>query len=181
MNFRFLISILFWGCFWQFTKWSSSNLISQSSFNYIEKLVCFFLIFKMRLQHLSLFWLQVPGLPTPIENMILRYVKAKADWWTNTAHYNRERIRRGATVDKTVCKKNLGRLTRLYLKVWRFVTYTGHHNYIFVLTHTYLIISISNSNYVFMQIWYREKVLLLHSAVLQSFFLLLLIGLVIWN
>ena len=32
------------------------------------------------------------------------------------AHYNRERIRRGATVDKTVCKKNLGRLTRLYLK-----------------------------------------------------------------
>jgi hypothetical protein len=41
-----------------------------------------------------------------------RYVKMKADWWTNTAHYNRERIRRGATVDKTVCKKNLGRLTR---------------------------------------------------------------------
>ena len=48
--------------------------------------------------------------------MILRYVKAKADWWTSTAHYNRERIRRGAAVDKTVCKKNLGRLTRLYLK-----------------------------------------------------------------
>lgn len=52
----------------------------------------------------------------PIENMILRYVKAKADWWTNVAHYNRERIRRGATVDKTVCRKNLGRLTRLWLK-----------------------------------------------------------------
>jgi hypothetical protein len=33
------------------------------------------------------------------------------------AHYNRERIKRGATVDKTVCKKNLGRLTRLWLKV----------------------------------------------------------------
>ena len=32
------------------------------------------------------------------------------------AHYNRERIRRGATVDKTVCKKNVGRLTRLFLK-----------------------------------------------------------------
>lgn len=61
--------------------------------------------------------IQVPGLPTPVENMILRYVKAKADWWTNSAHYNRERVRRGATVDKTVCKKNLGRLTRLYLKV----------------------------------------------------------------
>ena len=59
---------------------------------------------------------KVPGLPAPVENMILRYVKSKADWWTNVAHYNRERIRRGATVDKTVCRKNLGRLTRLWLK-----------------------------------------------------------------
>jgi hypothetical protein len=40
--------------------------------------------------------------------MILRYVKSKADWWTNSSHYNRERIRRGATVDKTVCKKVSG-------------------------------------------------------------------------
>lgn len=71
----------------------------------------------------------MPGLPTPIENMILRYVKAKADWWTNTAHYNRERIRRGATVDKTVCKKNLGRLTRLYLKAEQ----ERQHNYLKVL------------------------------------------------
>ena len=69
---------------------------------------------------------QVPGLPSPIENMILRYVKMKADWWTNTAHYNRERIRRGATVDKTVCKKNLGRLTRLYLKAEQ----ERQHNYL---------------------------------------------------
>eukprot|EP01129_Flabellula_baltica_P001911 TRINITY_DN11807_c0_g1_i1.p1 TRINITY_DN11807_c0_g1~~TRINITY_DN11807_c0_g1_i1.p1 ORF type:complete len:2342 (+),score=510.21 TRINITY_DN11807_c0_g1_i1:47-7072(+) len=75
-------------------------------------------------QHLSEAWRcwkanipwKVPGLPEPVENMILRYVKAKADWWTNVSHYNRERIRRGATVDKTVCKKNLGRLTRLWLK-----------------------------------------------------------------
>lgn len=59
---------------------------------------------------------KVPGMPAPIENMILRYVKQKADWWTTSAYYNRERIKRGATVDKTVCKKNLGRLTRLYLK-----------------------------------------------------------------
>lgn len=44
---------------------------------------------------------KVPGLPAPVENMILRYVKAKADWWTNVSHYNRERIKRGATVDKT--------------------------------------------------------------------------------
>lgn len=58
--------------------------------------------------------------------MILRYVKSKADWWTNTAHYNRERIRRGATVDKTVCKKNLGRLTRLYLKAEQ----ERQHNYL---------------------------------------------------
>eukprot|EP01084_Bolivina_argentea_P006621 12562_1 len=76
------------------------------------------------LQHLSEAWRcwkanipwKVPGLPSIIESMILKYVKAKADWWTCVAHYNRERIRRGATVDKTVCKKNLGRLTRLYLK-----------------------------------------------------------------
>lgn len=61
--------------------------------------------------------------------MILRYVKMKADWWTNTAHYNRERIRRGATVDKTVCKKNLGRLTRLYLKAEQ----ERQHNYLKVL------------------------------------------------
>lgn len=69
---------------------------------------------------------QVPGLPAPIENMILRYVKMKADWWTNVAHYNRERIRRGATVDKTVCRKNLGRLTRLYLKAEQ----ERQHNYL---------------------------------------------------
>ena len=53
-------------------------------------------------------------------------MQAKADWWTNTAHYNRERIRRGATVDKTVCKKNLGRLTRLYLKAEQ----ERQHNYL---------------------------------------------------
>lgn len=76
------------------------------------------------LQHLSEAWRcwksnipwKVPGLPAPVENIILRYVKSKADWWISVAHYNRERIRRGATVDKTVAKKNLGRLTRLWLK-----------------------------------------------------------------
>ncbi|KAK4237284.1 NUC071 domain-containing protein [Achaetomium macrosporum] len=76
------------------------------------------------LQHLSEAWRcwksnipwKVPGLPVAIENIILRYVKSKADWWISVAHYNRERIRRGATVDKTVAKKNVGRLTRLWLK-----------------------------------------------------------------
>lgn len=42
---------------------------------------------------------KVPGMPTAIENIILRFVKAKSDWWTSVAHYNRERIKRGATVD----------------------------------------------------------------------------------
>ena len=76
------------------------------------------------LQHLSESWRcwkanipwKVPGLAAPIENMILRYVKSKADWWTNASYYNRERIRRGATIDKTLVKKNLGRLVRLWLK-----------------------------------------------------------------
>ncbi|CAJ1381669.1 unnamed protein product [Effrenium voratum] len=86
------------------------------------------------LQHLSEAWRcwkanipwKVPGLPAPIENMILRYVKSKADWWTNATYYNRERIRRGATVDKTTCKKNLGRLTRLWLKAEQ----ERQHNYL---------------------------------------------------
>lgn len=76
------------------------------------------------LSHLSEAWRcwksntpwRVPGMPPAIEALILRYVKAKADWWTNVAHFNRERIRRGATVDKTAAKKNVGRLTRLWLK-----------------------------------------------------------------
>ena len=86
------------------------------------------------LQHLSEAWRcwkanvpwKVPGMPVPVENMILRYVKAKADWWTNVAHYNRERISRGATVDKTVARKNLGRLTRLWLKAEQ----ERQHNYL---------------------------------------------------
>ena len=89
---------------------------------------------KTILQHLSEAWRcwkanipwKVPGLPAPIENIILRYIKAKADWWANAAYYNRERIRRGATVDKTVCKKNLGRLTRLWLKAEQ----ERQHNYL---------------------------------------------------
>ncbi|KAF1990334.1 pre-mRNA-processing-splicing factor 8 [Aulographum hederae CBS 113979] len=85
------------------------------------------------LQHLSEAWRcwksnipwKVPGLPAPIESVVLRYVKSKADWWVSVAHYNRERIRRGATVDKTVAKKNLGRLTRLWLKAEQ----ERQHNY----------------------------------------------------
>lgn len=52
---------------------------------------------KTIMQHLAEAWRcwkanipwKVPGMPGPIENMILRYVKQKADWWTNAAYYNR--------------------------------------------------------------------------------------------
>ncbi len=62
--------------------------------------------------------LKVPDMLDPIQNMILKYVKQKADWRTNSAYYNRERIKRGATVDETVCKKNLDRPTCLYKKTF---------------------------------------------------------------
>jgi hypothetical protein len=58
----------------------------------------------------------VEGMPKQIENIILKYVKMKADWWINSTYLNRDRIKRGTTVDKTLAKKNLGRLTRLYMK-----------------------------------------------------------------
>ncbi|KAG0693638.1 pre-mRNA processing splicing factor 8 [Suillus ampliporus] len=72
---------------------------------------------KTILQHLSEAWRcwkvnipwKVPGMPTVIENIIIRYIKSKADWWCSVAHYNRECICRGAMVDKAVVKKNLGR------------------------------------------------------------------------
>ncbi|QGN13893.1 pre-mRNA-splicing factor 8 [Kluyveromyces marxianus] len=76
------------------------------------------------LQHLSEAWRcwkanipwDVPGMPEPIKNIIERYVKAKADGWISQAHYNRERIKSGTHIEKTVLKKNLGRLTRLWIK-----------------------------------------------------------------
>ncbi|KAI5957199.1 PRP8 [Candida jiufengensis] len=79
---------------------------------------------KTILQHLSEAWRcwkanipwKVPGLPEPIEKIIERYIKAKADGWISVAQYNRERIRKGTHVEKTVAKKNLGRLTRLWIK-----------------------------------------------------------------
>ena len=57
---------------------------------------------KTVLQHLSEAWRcwkanipwKVPGLPKPIESIIERYIKAKADGWISVAHYNRERIRK---------------------------------------------------------------------------------------
>ncbi|SCW03879.1 LAFE_0H01046g1_1 [Lachancea fermentati] len=79
---------------------------------------------KTILQHLSEAWRcwkanipwNVPGMPEPVKNIIERYVRAKADGWVSAAHYNRERIKRGVHVEKTVVRKNLGRLTRLWIK-----------------------------------------------------------------
>jgi pre-mRNA-processing factor 8 len=51
-----------------------------------------------------------------IVSLLLTICHHQANYLNSVAHYNRERIRRGATVDKAVVKKNLGRLTRLYLK-----------------------------------------------------------------
>ncbi|SCU92397.1 LANO_0E00694g1_1 [Lachancea nothofagi CBS 11611] len=79
---------------------------------------------KTILQHLSEAWRcwkaniawNVPGMPEPVKNIIERYIKAKSDGWVSAAHYNRDRIKRGAHVEKTVVRKNLGRLTRLWMK-----------------------------------------------------------------
>lgn len=76
------------------------------------------------LQHLSEAWRcwkanipwDVPGMPVPVKKIIERYVKAKADGWVSGAHSNRERIKKGTHVEKTVLKKNLGRMTRLWIK-----------------------------------------------------------------
>lgn len=76
------------------------------------------------LQHLSEAWRcwkanipwDVPGMPIPVKKIIERYVKAKADGWVSGAHSNRERIKKGAHIEKTVLKKNLGRMTRLWIK-----------------------------------------------------------------
>ena len=81
-------------------------------------------------QFLQLPW-KVPGMgmPAPIKNMILHYIKSKMVLvhWTysgmrefdndfspffDSAHWKRECIRCGATVDKPVVKKNLVQLTR---------------------------------------------------------------------
>ncbi|CAJ0602624.1 unnamed protein product [Cylicocyclus nassatus] len=45
---------------------------------------------------------KVSGLLIGVENMIVRNLEATADWWTNSVYCNRERVRRGATVEKIV-------------------------------------------------------------------------------
>ncbi|KAF7684116.1 Pre-mRNA-splicing factor 8 like protein [Astathelohania contejeani] len=58
----------------------------------------------------------VPGMPEPITRLITKFINEKADWYINNTIYIRNRIRADKTVDKAVAKKNLGRITRLYLK-----------------------------------------------------------------
>eukprot|EP00760_Papus_ankaliazontas_P008488 PhM_4_TR13843/c0_g1_i1/m.79014/K12856/PRPF8, PRP8; pre-mRNA-processing factor 8 len=75
------------------------------------------------LQHFSEAWRRwrsntpwdVPGMSEKIKALITRFVRYKAEWWTTMAHYNRERIKQGRVVDKSVVRKNDGRLTRLKL------------------------------------------------------------------
>ncbi len=55
-------------------------------------------------------------MPPAIENLINKYVRMKADWWINGTHIVRQKIRKGFTLDKTVSKKNVGRLLRLFFK-----------------------------------------------------------------
>ena len=59
---------------------------------------------------------KVPGINPAIEALILRYVKAKASWWTSNTHYQRERIAREGTIDKAIIRKSTARITRLYFK-----------------------------------------------------------------
>jgi pre-mRNA-processing factor 8 len=75
-------------------------------------------------QHMSEAWRcwrsgrpwKVPGMPAPIETIINQFVKSKADHWITHAYRVRERLKRGEYLEKTVVRKNLGRLTRLALK-----------------------------------------------------------------
>ena len=79
---------------------------------------------KTILQHLSEAWRcwkanvpwNVPGMPDPIRKIIEKYIKAKADGWVSLAYQNRDKIKRGEKVEKTAVKKNLGRLTRLWMR-----------------------------------------------------------------
>lgn len=76
------------------------------------------------LQHLSEAWRcwkanvpwRAPGLPLPVQALVERYIQAKADRWSHTTKQTRERIMGGMVVEKTVAKKNLGRMVRMWLK-----------------------------------------------------------------
>lgn len=79
---------------------------------------------KVVMEHLAEAWRcwkanipwDVDGMPEPIKKIIHRYIEARAEHWIRVARLNRERIRAGKVVDKAVSRKNLGRLTRLWMR-----------------------------------------------------------------
>lgn len=79
---------------------------------------------KVILEHLSEAWRcwkanlpwKVPGMPPPVEAKIQKFIQLKADNYIQTATINRDRLRRGVVVDKSIAKKNIGRLSRLWLR-----------------------------------------------------------------
>lgn len=79
---------------------------------------------KTILQHLIEAWRcwkanvkwNVPGMPEPINNLILKYVQKKAESWVQSAKETRIRIQQGKKVEKTEIRKNTGRMTRIWIK-----------------------------------------------------------------
>ena len=77
---------------------------------------------KIILQHCSEAWRcwkaniewNVPNMPLPITQVVKKYIKMKSDWWIQQTMQIRHKLMK-SSVDKSVFKKNLGRLTRLYL------------------------------------------------------------------
>ncbi|EPY39064.1 pre-mRNA-processing factor 8 [Angomonas deanei] len=57
----------------------------------------------------------INGVPKPIEDLIQKYVKLRAEEFIRVTQMQRKRIAEGDTVDKQAFMKNLGRLTRLKL------------------------------------------------------------------
>ena len=56
-------------------------------------------------------------------------IKKKADWFVTITHYRRERTIKGEMTDKTITKKNVRRLTRLYLKTKQLFKRQSIYNY----------------------------------------------------
>ncbi|AFP65263.1 splicing factor Prp8 (nucleomorph) [Chroomonas mesostigmatica CCMP1168] len=59
---------------------------------------------------------KIPFIPKNFTLIIFKYIKIKADWWIKRTYYYRNKIRKGNVVDKTLIKKNLGKITRLWFK-----------------------------------------------------------------
>nr|UXY87508.1 splicing factor Prp8 [Cryptomonas sp.] len=58
----------------------------------------------------------VKDLNITYQTLIIKYLKAKSDWYIKTTFLDREKIKRGTKIDKNLKKKNIGRITRLWFK-----------------------------------------------------------------